>query len=74
MIPIFLHFHSEEYRTKWREVLDQYQEVLEFLNRRYEFTHQDIREFQKLVDEYAQRWEKLTGIDGQTNYKHSLKC
>ena len=73
IINISLHFHRENIRSEWRAVLAKYQEVLAFLNRRHEFTDKDIRQFQQLADEYSEMWAHLTGLDGQTNYEHSIK-
>ena len=73
IIHVALCYHSALYRDEWKTVLQKYQEVLMFINRRYEFSLDDIIEFQKLADEYGELWASLTGRDGQTNYEHFMR-
>ena len=51
----------------------KYGDLLEFLNCGYDFTEDDIREFQKLADDYSEKWASLTGRDEQTNYEHFIR-
>ena len=73
IISVALRYHSVTYQDEWKTVLAKYQQVLEFINRHYTFTNEDIIEFQKLADEYGDMWASLTGRDGQTNYEHFIK-
>ena len=73
LIEVCLQFHTLEYKQEWLEVINKYLEVLEVLNRRTHFTELDIIQFQKLADDYSEKWAKLTGIDGQGNYEHFIR-
>ena len=70
LIEICLKFHTETYKTEWRNVLQEFHELILFLNKREHFTDKMILEFQKLADRYSTSWANLAGPDGQTNYKH----
>ena len=72
IIHVALQYHSGEYRKEWQEVLQKYGDLLEYLNPRYDFTEDDIREFQKLDDDYSEKWASLMGREGQTNYEHFI--
>jgi hypothetical protein len=45
---------------------------MELARRREDFTEDDIEEFQTLANDWFEKWVKLTGRDGLTNYVHMV--
>ena len=72
IIKTLLKYHTQKEQDEWSNVLNLYDQVLKFINRRTHFTDADIREFQKLADEYGAKWREVAGRDGQTNYEHFI--
>ena len=69
IISILLDHHTEDYKAERRAVSHKYQQVLEFLNKRVDFTEANILNFQDMIDDYAELWKRLTSRDGQKNYE-----
>ena len=67
-----LRYHTQQERDDFCAVLEKYQEVLKFLNRRMFFSDTNVREFQAVADEYGTIWRDVVGRDGQTNYEHYI--
>ena len=72
LIDVALKYHTQQERNDWNLVLEDYQDALQFINRRTEFKKGDVQESQAVADRYANSWRELCGRDGQTNYEHFL--
>jgi hypothetical protein len=59
-------------RAAWESTILCWNAVMEYARRREDFTEDDIEEFQTLADDWFEKWVKLTGRDGLTNYIHMV--
>ena len=55
-------------------MLNVYNKMKLYLNRREEFSDEMIFEFQEICDDYCSQWAALSSRDGQTNYIHFIKA
>ncbi len=69
---IFQHPDDATARQDWLELLDYYNPAIELLRKPTEFSDEEIEEFQTLVDSFYEKWIKLVGSEGITNYVHML--
>ena len=74
LIDVCLTSYDEDYREKWRKCGQKFREMMEMLRWRKHFSFEDVCKFQKLVDEYFDIYNYLTGVEGMTNYLHSLRA
>jgi len=61
-----------EVRSKWHDLVLQYNLGIELLRKRSDYTPDDIERFQDLIDEFFEKYYDITGVEGITNYIHML--
>jgi len=61
-----------ELKTKWKNIAQQYSEVIRILRLKKKFTAAQIDDFQNKADIFFIDWLALVGYDGITNYVHML--
>ena len=57
---------------KWKYCIPNYRDGIEILRQKKEFTDEEIKHFQQLIDSWFQVWIELHGLSGCTNYTHML--
>ena len=61
-----------ERNTKWKEAIKDYKELIELARQKYDFTDEDIDQFQDKADSFFSNWVELHQAEGVTNYIHML--
>ena len=74
IVPLAFKYHdsNDKNEEEWFEILKLYDEIKLTLNKKETFTDEMIYNFQDLVDKYFNKWVKIAGRDGMTNYVHFL--
>ncbi len=57
---------------KWKYYIPNYHDAIEILRQKKEFTDEEIKHYQHLIDTWFQVWIELHGLSGCTNYTHML--
>jgi hypothetical protein len=57
-------------REKWNDTLQSWNLVIAKARRREDFDEGAIEDFQSLADDWFDKWIKLVGRDGMSNYVH----
>jgi hypothetical protein len=53
-------------------MMEEYRMAMQILRKRSDYTDQDIKSFQDLIDSFFKKYLKETGVEGITNYIHML--
>jgi hypothetical protein len=61
---------DEDRRSKWIETISLWNLVMDKARRREDFDEGAIEDFQTLADDWFEKWIRLTGRDGLSNYVH----
>ena len=69
---IFQHPEDANSREDWLELMEYYNPAIELLQKPTDFTDDEIEEFQTLIDSFYEKWIKMVGTEGITNYVHML--
>ena len=69
---IFQHPEDANSREDWLELMEYYNPAIELLQKPTDFTDDEIEEFQTLIDSLNEKWIKMVGTEGITNYVHML--
>jgi uncharacterized protein CbrC (UPF0167 family) len=59
-------------QEKWLSTFAAYRGTIQSLQRKDDFSQDDIDNFQCTADDFFQQWIDLTGYDGVTNYIHMI--
>ena len=70
---VFLyHNDSGERRAEFQKCVDIYPKIMDKLRQKIDFTHTEVVELQKMIDDWYNTWINITGREGMTNYIHML--
>jgi len=63
---------KESKKKDFKKAIDLFKIIITTLERKTNFTDEDIHAFQKIIDELGDYWIQAAGREGMTNYLHYL--
>lgn len=72
MESIHGHIENEVDRDDWRECVNMFTSIMEELRSRENFEDERIRVLQNRIDNFMDKWHRLSGRGGSGNYMHCL--